>query len=285
MLQISTVLSLCCLFVAGALDVVLKLYASSPRSRGVLIGGIGFFWVSMQLVTVYLRGVELTFDSTTVLYGSIAGVFVTASNIMLVESLGRLPVSLGSTIYRLNTVPLVLFAVLILGEDLSRLEFAGVVVAIVAVLILRPPRTSSNFAPIWLLIVIGASIIRAAYGLVTKYALHHGADPDTMILLAGIGWCFGGPLYALVRESDLRRIGRDIAGYSIAGGVLVFGVVWLLTHALRTGDASIVVPVTNMGFVAALIFAIVAGMEKLDRRKLSGVCCAVIAVLLLNSDL
>lgn len=285
MLQISTVLALCCLVVAGVLDVVFKLYASKVRSRGVLIGGIGFVWIVMQLVTVHLRGVDLTFDSATVLYGSIATVFVTASNIMLIEALGRLPISLGSTIYRLNTVPLVLFAVLILGEDLSRLEFAGVVVAIIAVLILHPPRSSSDVAPFWLLVVISASIIRAAYGLVTKLGFHHGADPDTMILLAGIGWCIGGPLYVLMRESGIRRTGRDIAGFSIAGGVLVFGVVWLLTHALRTGDASIVVPVTNMGFVAALVFAIVVGMEQPNRRKLSGVCCAVIAVLLLNSGL
>lgn len=285
MLQISTMLALCCLVVAGILDVVLKLYAARPRSRGVLIGGIGFIWVAMQLVTVHLRGIDLTFDSATLLYGSIAAVFVTASNIMLVEALGRLPVSLGSTIYRLNTVPLVLLAVLILSEDLSQLEFAGVVVAIIAVLILHPPGSSSDIAPVWLLVIIGASLIRAAYGLTTKYGLHQSADPDTMILLAGIGWCIGGPLYALTRETGIRRVGRDIAGFSIVGGVLVFGVVWLLTHALRSGDASIVVPVTNMGFVAALVFAIVARMEKPDRRKLTGVCCAVIAVLLLNSEL
>jgi len=281
MLQISTMLALCCLVVAGILDVVLKLYAARPRSRGVLIGGIGFIWVAMQLVTVHLRGIDLTFDSATLLYGSIAAVFVTASNIMLVEALGRLPVSLGSTIYRLNTVPLVLLAVLILSEDLSQLEFAGVVVAIIAVLILHPPGSSSDIAPVWLLVIIGASLIRAAYGLTTKYGLHQSADPDTMILLAGIGWCIGGPLYALTRETGIRRVGRDIAGFSIVGGVLVFGVVWLLTHALRSGDASIVVPVTNMGFVAALVFAIVARMEKPDRRKR----CAVIAVLLLNSEL
>ena len=64
-------------------------------------------------------------------------------------------------------------------------------------------------------------------------------------------------------------------------GMLVFAIVWLLTTALTLGDASVVVPLANMGFVAAFVFSVVLRLERLDARKLSAVALAVVAVVLL----
>jgi len=44
-------------------------------------------------------------------------------------------------------------------------------------------------------------------------------------------------------------------------GLLVFSIIWLLITALTLGNASIVVALTNMGFVAAFIFSVLLKLE------------------------
>jgi len=66
--------------------------------------------------------------------------------------------------------------------------------------------------------------------------------------------------------------------------VLVFSVVWLLTKALTLGDASVVVPLANMGFIAAFIFSIGLGLESLDRKKMTAIVCSVISIVLLTGS-
>ena len=53
---------------------------------------------------------EPTFDMTTVSYGLIAGPVLVLANILLIESLAHLDVSLASTIYRLNTIGIVVLS-------------------------------------------------------------------------------------------------------------------------------------------------------------------------------
>ncbi len=281
--NIALVLALSCLLVAGVLDIALKRYSSGARSAGVLIFGVGVVWMILHVASMWLRDVDFVFDQPTLIYGAVAAVCVTASNILLIESMARLPVSLASTVYRLNTVPLVLLAVLFLAEDLGWLEVAGVVMAIVAVLVLHQSSGERAGASLAIWLVITACVVRACYGFVTKLGLQQLAHADTMILLAAVGWCIGGPLYALGREQEVRWSGGDVVAYCVVIGVLVFGVVSLITHALIHGDASIVVPISNMGFVAALGIAFLTGMEPLTRRKVIGTACAVSAIVLLGT--
>jgi uncharacterized membrane protein len=62
----------------------------------------------------------------------------------------------------------------------------------------------------------------------------------------------------------------------------VFAVVWLLTTALTLGDASVVVPLANMSFVAAFVFSVILKLERIDARKLAAVALAVVAIVLLT---
>jgi uncharacterized membrane protein len=54
--------------------------------------------------------------------------------------------------------------------------------------------------------------------------------------------------------------------------------------ALTLGNASIVVPLTKMGFVAAFIFSVLLKLEKLTVRKSVAVATAVLSVVLLTHE-
>ena len=83
---------------AGCLDIVYKRYALKQRSRGMFLAGMGAVWGLLQLITLKFSGQSVSFDLNTLQYGLSAGVLVTLSNLLLIESLTHLPVSLGSTI-------------------------------------------------------------------------------------------------------------------------------------------------------------------------------------------
>ena len=285
MLASPVLLAVLCLVAAGLLDLVFKLYAAKPRSRGMLIFGIGCVWILLQ-------GTSMTygdggFDATAVTlgYGIAAAVFVTVSNILLLECLTHLPISMASTIYRLNTIPLVILAFFVLDESLGGFKLAGIAAGILTVFLLyRPDRDSGRHDAEFVLftaLILVASLIRALYGITTKAGVERGGDPDTMMLLAAIGWCFGGLAYAHFRERRVV-ITREKLGFIAVAGALVFAVVWLLTTALTLGDASVVVPLANMGFVAAFLFSVLFGLERLDGRKLGAVGLAVLAIILLS---
>ncbi len=278
-------LAILCLFASGLLDLVFKLYASKPRSRGMLIFGIGCVWIILQGSSMSFGQVAFDLETETLAYGVVAAIFVTASNILLLECLTHLPISMASTIYRLNTIPLVILAFLVLGESLDAFKIAGVLAGIITVFLLyRPERESGvhdrNFR-LFLALIILASVIRALYGIVTKAGVDAGGDPDTMMLLAAFGWCIGGLAYARFREHRVVITRDKLAFIAVAGG-LVFAIVWLLTTALTLGDASVVVPLANMGFVAAFVFSVILKLERIDARKLVAVAFAVGAIALLT---
>ncbi len=278
-------LAFLCLLASGLLDLLFKFYANRQRSRGMLIFGIGCVWTLLQSLYIGYSDAVLQFNEVTLFYGIFAALFVTASDILLLECLGHLPISMGSTIYRLNTIPLVIMAFLFLGEDVGLIKGLGIAAGLLTVILLYKPDQKSpdqsNRFTLFLILIIVASCVRALYGIFTKVGVSNGGDANSMMLFAAIGWCLGGVLYARFREHRVV-LTADKLKYIPVAGVLVFAIVWLLTTALTMGDASVVIPLANMGFVAAFVFSLVLKLERLTPRKLSAIFTAVVSIVLLS---
>jgi drug/metabolite transporter (DMT)-like permease len=285
MLSPTVVFALLSLVCAGANDVVFKRYAGKDRSRGAYVFGIGLVWVALQAAFVAGSGVGLDLSGTTLGYGAAAGVLLTASNLCLLESLTHIDASLGSTIYRLNTIGVVILSVLFLHETLGWLALLGVLLGIAAVFLLyrrigHGEATGRRFALFFGLAVL-ASACRATYGVVSKAGLAAGATLQTMLVIAALCWIVGGAGYALLREKRLRMTRKKVA-YSFVSGMLVFLIVNFLLLAIEYGQASIAIPIANMSFVVALLLSVGLGMEKLTGRKLVAVTLSVGSLLLLS---
>lgn len=274
------------LFSAGLLDVVYKRYSRKDRSRGTYVFGIGVVWCVLQTATLVVSGKPLVVDTTSIHYGLFAGVCLTLSNLLLLESFTHINISLGSTVYRLNTLGVVVMAFLFLGEDLGPLKLLGVGLGIVAVGLLYKPDSKEvpteknvHFLPFFL-IAVAASLFRAGYGVITRGGIVSQADPQTMLLICALCWVVGGALYARLREGRFR-LTKKKAGYALASGMLVFLVVAFLMLAVKYGEASIVIPIANMSFVMAMVISVVLQYETFNFRKGAAmiVACLAIAVL------
>jgi len=270
---------------AGGNDVVFKRYATKSRSRGTYVFGIGLVWASLQIV--YATTTEAGFDvsGASLSYGLAAGILLTVSNLSLLESLTHIDASLGSTIYRLNSVGVILLSMWILDESLGWIKGWGVATGIAAVFLLYHPGVrgeaiGKRFA-LFFGLALFASACRAVYGVVTKAGLNAGGSIQSMLVIAALCWIIGGAMYALFREKGFKITGKK-AVYSLLSGVLVFLIVNFLLLAIAQGQASIAIPIANMSFVVALLLSVALGMETLTRRKLIAVAVSICSLLLLS---
>lgn len=272
------------LLFAGINDVIFKKYSRKDRSRGMYIFGVGVIWTALQGITFKLGGIPLVFNSSTITFGLMAGVFLTLSNILLLESFTHLDVSFGSTIYRLNTIGVVILSYFFLNEPFGMFKALGILFGIIGVLLLYKKEGFSGKGSVFLLfcgIAVVASFFRASYGVSTKAGILQNADTNAMLLIISSSWIVGGALYAKFREHRFRFTRKKIL-YSILSGFLVFAIANFLMLSVKHGQASIVIPVANMSFIVALLFARTLKMEELTLRKMLAIACAVVSIILLS---
>ncbi|MCU7805194.1 MAG: DMT family transporter [Candidatus Thiodiazotropha sp. (ex Lucinoma borealis)] len=277
------VFALLSLLFAGLNDVVFKRYSSKDRSRGMIVFGIGVVWLLLQSLTIILDNSRFLPDTVTLGYGLTAGIILALSNILLIEGLTQTDVSVGSTIYRLNTIGVVLLSVVFLQEPLGWLKMAGISSGVLAVLLLMHQSHAvemGRMVTLYVWLVVLASLLRAVYGVISKVGLNQGADTDSMLLVAALCWVIGGALYALLREGRFR-LTRKKTAYALVSGLLVYLIVNFLLAAIARGEASVVIPIANLSFIAALLISAVLGMERLSVKKLTAVLCAIGSIWLL----
>ena len=265
---------------AGCLDVTFRRFSLKLRSRGMYVFGCGVVWLALQLTYLSITEVKLHLDEVTVMYGLLTGVFLVLANILLIESLTGLDVSLGSMIYRLNTIGVVAISFVLLGEDVGFIKLLGVGIGIAAVLILYRRGDGVSIPILFFVMAVVASASRAIYGIASKVALEQGASAEGLLVIAAISWIVGGFAYAAFREKRIRITGKK-AVYAVVSGFLAFAVVNALIEALKHGEASVVVPIANLSFVVAMLLSVFLGMEELSGRKYLAIGCAAMSVFLM----
>ncbi|HYC44941.1 MAG TPA: EamA family transporter [Burkholderiales bacterium] len=273
------------LLAAGVLDVVFARYSGKRPVSGAYLFVIGGVVIAGQSAVLAIARVPFAWDASTAAWGLTAGAVLLLANALLVESLARINVSLGSTIYRLNTIAVLLFAVVFLHETLTFAKTAGVLLGVIAVVMLyqRGGRGDTDrlvFASLW--IAIAASLLRAAFGIISKTGLLDGTDPFLFLVYVGVGWTVAAIAYGFVRRRPPGSTSA-VLRYGIVCGTLVCLVASFLLLGLRSGEASVVIPIANMSFVVALLTSAALGMERITRHKVFAVGCAAVAIGLLTS--
>ena len=271
------------LLLTGFNDVLFKRYTTGGRSIGIYVFGVGLLWTLAQWSLAQIQETPIEFNNATLIFGLMAGVFVTISNLLLLESLRHIKVSLGATIYRLNTIGVILLSFVFLNEPFGWFKGFGILIGLIAVLFLYQGEISSSNQK-QLLLFVGvaavASFCRAAFGVSTKAGFLEGADRNSMLLIISSNWIVGGAVYALWRERRFR-ITWEKTRFICLSSFLVVGVTNFLMLALQHGDASTVIPIANMSFVIAILLSVALKMETFTTTKMWAMALAVGSILCL----
>ena len=259
-------------------DFVFKLFADKMRSRGGFISLIGVFWM------VALMWLPMKWDNlqATLLWGIVSGFFSVAANILLIEAMARQSAGLCSTMYRLNMVFVIVMAYFMLKEDISLTQLFGIIFALVAVIVFLPFDSIKGASGIGFVLAMTASVLRAFMGISYKYAFLNGVDKNTIVLVNSFMWIVPGFLYAVIREHQWNCfMDKSVLKYGAISGVLVAGIVFCMAGSLAAGDASRVLPIAQMSFLATFGLSVIFLKEKCDLRKAIALVFGVVAVVLL----
>jgi drug/metabolite transporter (DMT)-like permease len=211
----------CCLCTAIN-DLVFRLYARKNRSRGAYVLIIGLVWtIAFSLFLTF----NFNYWRITLLWGIISGIFSVVANILLIEGMSHNDAGICSTIYRLNLIFVAFGAFILLGETVTFMKSLGILFAIAAIIMFSLDTLHgghTNKAKLGFYLVGIAALLRAGMGLSYKYAFMHGADRNSLLVLNGILWIFGGAIYIICREKHLdEKFGQKSWRYGALSGLLI----------------------------------------------------------------
>ncbi len=238
-------------------------------------------WVFLPTVTAYgLATGSLRFVAGT-LWGLPVGVLVLTGFYNFAHSLQSGRVSVNAPVFRLSFVITAGLAVALLGEPLTAFKMAGVSLALVAVwLLLGAPAAGDAARRESRSSLVRVLVATAAIGIgnfVYKYGLRAGATPASLIVAQAtvVVSCST----VLVRVLDHRiRPSRAVLRNAPMAGVAIALAFCLMVESLARGDASVMVPVAQMGFVATSLVGFLFLREPFSLRKGAGLMAALAAL-------
>ena len=285
-MELALFYTFCCLGCSALNDLCFKFFARKERSRGLFVSAIG---VVGTLLFCFLPDKVGANWQMTLLWGVICGIFSAVGNILLIESMTNLSAGVCSTIYRLNLALVVPLSMLFFGETLNPGKWTGVALAIAAVLAFLPaPEKKAGGTEnkktllLPMIMIITASIFRAGLGLACKYGPMVGASPNGINLIIEIIWIFSGLIYFFAKERATCRPDMKLISYGVVSGIMVAGIIFFMVLALRYGNASIVLPIAQMSFLATFILSVIFLKEKVTALKIFALLCGVGAMILLT---
>ncbi|MBP5531318.1 MAG: EamA family transporter [Lentisphaeria bacterium] len=284
----AVVFAFCCLGFAAFNDLVFKFFARRERSRGVFIFAVGVILTCLLLVMFVNDDWWGKNWKATLLWGTICGLCSVVGNIFLIESMSRLSAGVCSTVYRLNLALVIPLAVLCFHESPFWYQWIGVALALAAVLAFMPvgEKAPAGRKSDYLMLML-AMALRAGMGIGYKYAFDYaGAAKSGVQIVNGVAWIVCGLAYYLLRERKAFRFREafspKVLGYGALSGVLVTGIIYFMAESLAIGDASIVLPIQQMSFLATFFLSVAFLKEKVTIRKVAALVCGVAALLLLS---
>jgi uncharacterized membrane protein len=219
-------------------------------------------------------------------WGVLAGLFILIGFINYVRSLRLGSVSIIAPVFRLNFIVTAALAIFWLGEKLTVGKIIGFALALAAGWLLLggtqepdrvadPVATAARFGQVAL-----AAVAMGAANFFHKLGLVGGATPETMLaaqaivfvsLTTALGYALNGTV----------RLPAGIAKHSASAACVLLAAFLFLLYSMHSGEASVVVPIAQMGFGVAAVLGVVFFNEALTARKLAGLSAAAAALLAL----
>jgi drug/metabolite transporter (DMT)-like permease len=239
-------------------------------------------WFFFPLVTFYALATGRLVLAPAALWGSVAGAFVFIGFYFFIRSLATGSISTNASIFRLNFIVTVVLVVGLLGEPLTASKAAGLAFALLATWLLLGDGAAADRAPKdarrrSLIQVAVATVAFGASNFFHTLGLRHGAVPETLAVAQASLFMPLATLVVYVADRQLRPPPLTFR-YGAAAAVLLLGATIFLLHGIAAGQASVVVPIAQMGFIVAALLGIFILGERVTVRKAIGLALALAAL-------
>jgi drug/metabolite transporter (DMT)-like permease len=241
-------------------------------------------WFFCPLVILYALATHTLVLDVAALWGSLAGVFIFIGFYCFISSLAAGSVSTNASIFRMNFIVTVFLVIVFLGEPLTPGKIAGLALALLATWLLvgagavtdRTPEDARRS----LFQVAIATLAFGASNFFHTVGLRHGAVPETLAVAQAA--LFMPLATVVVRFADRKRRPPPVTfKYGAAAAVVLLGATVFLLRGVAGGQASVLVPIAQMGFIIAALLGIFIRHEPVTVRKAIGLVSALAALTVL----
>lgn len=241
-------------------------------------------WFFTPMVIAYGLLTGQLIPSPGALWGGLAGVFILIGFYNFAHSLRAGSISINAPVFRLSFVLTAALAVLLLGEPLTAPKVAGIALALVAAWLLLGGAGGSlaKGSRAALMRVLAATVAVGIGNFIYKLGLRDGATPATIIAVQGMAVVACATAFVAVKDGRIRP-SPAVVRYAPRAAVALAAAFSLLVEGLASGQASVVVPVAQMGFVVTALVGTLFLKERFTLRKGAGIAVALAALASLAS--
>jgi drug/metabolite transporter (DMT)-like permease len=189
--------------------------------------------------------------------------------------------STNVTIIRMNFVLTSAFAVLFRGEALTLRKIAGTALCLLAVLLFYLGGRSRGASHRRIGLSVLASFTLAGLNILNKTALGMGASVTHLVLYRYAliaGFC----AIVLAARRQLTLPSPRLSAVSGACAILMMVSSYCVLTALRTGDLTLVIPITQASFLFTAVLSFLFLGERLDWGKAAGLAAAVAGLIVIR---
>lgn len=243
-------------------------------------------WCFCPTVLLYAYATDSLVLRSAALWGCVAGLFIFIGFYNFVRSLTLGAVSINAPIFRMNFIITVLLAVVILGEPLTRGKLLGLLLALAATWLLLGGGLDLPNGEAGRRSLVQVAIATVSFGAANffhKLGLAGGMPPATMLSAQAIVFISCATLFAYYSEQTLRPPAPAWA-YAVPAALVLIVAFLFFLNALTLGQASVLVPIAQMGFVPAAALGILVLNEAMTPRKIIGLAVALVALAVLAAS-
>jgi drug/metabolite transporter (DMT)-like permease len=212
------------------------------------------------------------------LWGSAAGILLFVGLYQFARSLRTGSVSINAPIFRLNFTITAALAVVLLHEPITATKIAGLALALLAIwLLLGASGKVEHVSRASIAQVLVATVAMSLANLVYKFGMNGGATAATMMVAQAALFFPLSTGFACLLDRGFKPP-RSAWPYPAAAAWFLALALVLLLESLKRGQASVLVPISQMGFVVTAAVGILFLREPLTRRKALGLVIAVAAL-------
>jgi len=260
----------------GMADLVYKRAAgaSVPAHQLLMVQS----WIFAPLILAYGLLTDSIAFRWPMLWGVAAGTVAYAGFLNFAASLRGGAVSVNAPIFRLSFAVTAALAIGVLGEPLTVFKSTGLGLALLATwMLLAGPGGAGRTSRASLVRVLMATVLVGIANFMYKVGLGAGATPATM-LLGQVAVVVPLSICVCVYLDGAVRPVRATWVYAPIAAVLLGGAFTLMVEGLARGQASVVIPIAQMGFVLTALVGFTVLGEAFSFRKGVGLLTAIAAL-------
>ncbi len=242
-------------------------------------------WLFCPLAVLYALATHTLVLVPAALWGSLAGIFAFIGFYYFTRSLAFGAVSTHASIFRMNFIVTVVLVVALLGEPVTLAKIAGLALSLLAIWLLlgRGAEADRAAMPERRRALVQVAVATLAFGASNFFhtvGLRLGVVPDTLAVAQAALFMPLATAVVYVADRRLRPPLRTFK-YSIVAAFLGLAATIFLLRGVAGGQASVLVPIAQMGFIVAALLGIFVLRERLTLRKAVGLGAALAALAVL----